>query len=84
LRGHDGGLSRKDKGHGFGGKCRRNIEFKSEHQEVPNKEVAVEAIGALEDRYGDQRLAVRCHGQLKKRTQGNGGSQQKLAAPEDG
>jgi hypothetical protein len=44
----------------------------------------VEAIGALEDRYGDQRLAVRCHGQLKKQTQGNGGSQPKLAAPKDG
>jgi hypothetical protein len=32
-----------------------------EHQEVLDEEAAVETIGALEDQYGDRRLAVRCH-----------------------
>jgi hypothetical protein len=49
-------------------------EAVSEHQKVPNENAAMEKIGALEDRYGDQHLAVRRHGQLKKRAQGDGGS----------
>jgi hypothetical protein len=56
-------------------------EMKSilEHQEVPKEEAAVETIKALEDRYGNQRLTVRRRGWLNKRTQGHGGSRQKLA-----
>jgi hypothetical protein len=34
------------------------IDAVAEHQEVPNKEAAVETIGALEDQSGDQQLAV--------------------------
>jgi hypothetical protein len=56
------------------------IESESEHQEVPKEEATVETIGALEDQYGDRHLAVGCCRQLKKRTQGGGGSRQKLAA----
>jgi hypothetical protein len=57
-------------------------EMKSiaEHQEDTKEEAEVETIGALEDRYGDRRLIVRRHGRPKKRTQGHGGSRQKLAA----
>jgi hypothetical protein len=33
------------------------MEGVAEHQEVPNREVTVEIIGALEDRYRDQQLA---------------------------
>jgi hypothetical protein len=46
--------------------------------EVPKEEVEVETIGALEDRYGDQHLAVGRRRQLKRWTQGNGGSRKKL------
>jgi hypothetical protein len=42
-------------------------------------EETVETIRALEDRYEDWHLTVRRRGQLKKRNQGDGGSQQKLA-----
>jgi hypothetical protein len=56
------------------------VEVIAENQEVPNEEVAVETIRALEDQYGDQHLALGHCQQLKKRTQGNGGFQQKLAA----
>jgi hypothetical protein len=52
----------------------------SERKEVHNDEAAVETIGALEDRHGDQRLAVRCRGRPKKRTQDGSGPRQKLAA----
>jgi hypothetical protein len=52
----------------------------AEHQEVSKDEVAVEIIGALEDRYGNWHLAVgRCR-QPKKWTQGNDVSWKKLAA----
>jgi hypothetical protein len=48
------------------------MEAVAEHQEVFNREDAVEKIGALEDRYGNQCLFVRRHGQLKKwRTKDN-------------
>jgi hypothetical protein len=55
------------------------IESKLEHQEVPKEEALVETFGALKDWYVDQYLAVECCRQPKKRTQGNGGSQKKLA-----
>jgi hypothetical protein len=48
------------------------IESESEHQGVPKEEAAVETIGALEDRYVDQHLAVGRHRQPKRRTQGDG------------
>jgi hypothetical protein len=50
------------------------------HEDVPKEEASVENFGALKERHGDQYLAVGCHPQLKKRTQGNGGSRKKLAA----
>jgi hypothetical protein len=55
-------------------------EAVAKYHEIPNKEVAVEIIAALEDRYRDRHLATSCSRQPKKRTQGDGGSQQKLAA----
>jgi hypothetical protein len=41
----------------------------AEHQEIPNDEAAVETIGALEDRSGDQQSAVGYRTPLKRRTQ---------------
>jgi hypothetical protein len=57
-------------------------EMKSvaEHQEVSKEEAAIGTIGALEDRYGKQHLPVEHQRQLKKWTQGDGGSWKKLAA----
>jgi hypothetical protein len=57
-------------------------EMKSElvHEEVPKEEVMMTIVTALNKWYRDRHLAVRCHGQPKKWTQGNGGSQKKLAA----
>jgi hypothetical protein len=52
----------------------------AERRRVPNEEAAMETIGALEDQYWDWRLTVGCHQQLKKWTQDDGGSRQKLAA----
>jgi hypothetical protein len=42
------------------------------HEEVPKEKTAVKTVRA-------QHLAIRCSGQPKKRTQGNGGSRKKLA-----
>jgi hypothetical protein len=39
----------------------------------------VETVGALDDNFGDRRLAVGRRRQRKKRTQGDGGSRKKLA-----
>jgi hypothetical protein len=67
--------------------CRETMEVNSGdlqslavHQEVPKEEAAVEIIGAMKDWLGDRHLAVGHHRQLKKRTRGDGGSRQKLAA----
>jgi hypothetical protein len=54
------------------------MDVMAERQKVPNKESAVETIKALEDRYGDWCWAVRRHRWPNKRSQGNGGSLQKL------
>jgi hypothetical protein len=43
-----------------------------EWQEVCEEEMNIDTIRALVDRYGDWCLTVRCHRQLKKRSQGNG------------
>jgi hypothetical protein len=56
------------------------IESELEHEEVTKEEAMVKIITALKKWHGDRHLAIRYHGQLKKRTQGNGGSWQKLAA----
>jgi hypothetical protein len=56
------------------------IQSVEEHKEVPNEEVAVEIIGALEDWHGDRRLVVRRREQLKKRTEVDSGYNQKVAA----
>jgi hypothetical protein len=50
------------------------------HLEDSNGVTREETIGALKDRYGERRLAVR-HYQPKKRTQTHGGSGKKLTAP---
>jgi hypothetical protein len=57
-------------------------EMKSivEHREVPKEEAAVDTVAVLEDRYGDRYLAVGCHRQPNKWTQGDGGSRKKFAA----
>jgi hypothetical protein len=47
------------------------------------EEMKVETMGTLEDRYGDHRLALRRRGRPKKRSQGDGGSQKKLAVVRD-
>jgi hypothetical protein len=52
----------------------------SRRGEVPKEKATVEPIRALEDQYGDRRLAVRRHEQLKKWSWGDGGSQKKMAA----
>jgi hypothetical protein len=49
------------------------------HLEDPNEEAEVETVGALKDWYGGQHLAVGRCWQSKKWTQGDGGSQKKLA-----
>jgi hypothetical protein len=49
------------------------------HPEDFNGATREEAIGATEDRSRDRHLAVRLHRPTKKRSQGNGGSRQKLA-----
>jgi multidrug resistance efflux pump len=55
------------------------IKSKTEHEEVPKEEAVLETFGALKEWYGDWHLAVRRRSQLKKQTQGNGGSWKKLA-----
>jgi hypothetical protein len=50
------------------------------HLENSNEEAAVETVGALKDRHENRYLAVGRRPQPKKRTQGDGGSWQKLAA----
>jgi hypothetical protein len=50
------------------------------HEEVNMKETAVNPIGTLKKWHGHWHLAVRQRDQPKKWTQGNGGSQMKLAA----
>jgi hypothetical protein len=42
--------------------------------EVPKEETTVKTFEALKKQYGDQHLAVGHWQQLKKRSQGNGGS----------
>jgi hypothetical protein len=60
------------------------MESEAEHEEVLKEEAAVEAYGALKERYGDRHLAVGRRQQLKKRSQGDGGSRKKLAAARRG
>jgi hypothetical protein len=55
-----------------------------EHQEVPKEEAAVKTFGAQKERYRDLHLAVRCHRQLQKRNQDDGGYSNKLAAAHRG
>jgi hypothetical protein len=59
---------------------REKSEAVAEQQDAHKEEAMVKPIGALVDRYGDQHLAVGRRHQLKKRTQGDSGSWQKLAA----
>jgi hypothetical protein len=40
------------------------------HKKVPNEEIELGTVGALEDGYGDERLGVRSRGRSKKRTPG--------------
>jgi hypothetical protein len=56
------------------------VEPEAERDEVPKQEAAVETVRVLKKRHGDRHLASRRSGQMKKRTQGSGGSRKKLAA----
>jgi hypothetical protein len=52
---------------------------KKQSKEIPKDGTAVETVRALKKRYGDH-LAIGRRRQLKKQTQGDGGSRKKLAA----
>jgi hypothetical protein len=56
------------------------IESVVEHEKVPKEEAAVKPVGALKRRQSGRHQAAGHHGKPKERTQGNGGSQMKLAA----
>jgi hypothetical protein len=58
----------------------KETEVVVEPQGVPEGATDQETIGATEDQYGDQRLAIGCHRRPKKHAQGNDGPQQKFAA----
>jgi hypothetical protein len=60
------------------------IESEEEHEDVLNEEAAVETFGVLKERYRDRCLTVRRCGQLKKRTQGSGGSRRSSPPPAEG
>jgi hypothetical protein len=49
-------------------------EFIALHEVVPKEKAAIKTVRALKEQYGDQYLAVKHCQQLKKRTQGSGGS----------
>jgi hypothetical protein len=55
-------------------------EVVAESWEVPKGGTDEETRAGTEDRTGEQRLAMRCHRQRKKRAQVNGGPRQKFAA----
>jgi hypothetical protein len=55
-------------------------EVVTESMEVPDRATDEETSTGTEDRAGEVRLAVRRHGQRKKRAQVNGGPRQKFAA----
>jgi hypothetical protein len=50
------------------------------HEEVPREKAKVETFETLKKRHGSWHPAVGCHQKPKKWTQGNDGSQKKLAA----
>jgi hypothetical protein len=50
------------------------------HEDVSKEEAAVQNCESTKNLYGDRHLTVRRRRQPKKQTQGNGGSQKKLAA----
>jgi hypothetical protein len=56
------------------------IEPMAVHEEAPKEEAAVKTVRAVKKRNGDQHLAVRHSGQMKKWTQGSGRSWNKLTA----
>jgi hypothetical protein len=60
------------------------VESVVEHEEVPEKEATVQTFRALTKRYGDRHMSVKRRGQLKKRTQGNGGFWKNLATAHRG
>jgi hypothetical protein len=60
------------------------MKFEAVHEEIPKEEATVKSLGALKKWHGDRHLAVGCHKKLKRRTQGNSGSQKKLAATRRG
>jgi hypothetical protein len=59
-------------------------ESEAVHEEVPEEEAAVETSGARKKRHRGRHLAVRCRGQPKEWTQGNGGTRKKLAVAQRG
>jgi hypothetical protein len=50
-----------------------------EHEEVPNEEATVKPVRALKKQHRGRHIAAGGSGKPKKRTQGNGGCQKKLA-----
>jgi hypothetical protein len=60
------------------------VESMAVYEEVFKEEAAVKTVGALKKWHRAQHLAIRCCGQLKKHTHGNGGSWKKLAATSRG
>jgi hypothetical protein len=59
---------------------RLELESIAVHEDIPKEEAIVKTVGALKKWHRDRHPAIRCHGQPKKRTQGNCGSRKKLAA----
>jgi hypothetical protein len=59
------------------------IEFVAVHDKIPKEEATVKIVRAPKERYGDQHLATGHRRQLKKQTQGDGGSVKKLVAVQE-
>jgi hypothetical protein len=51
----------------------RQINYKSEHPEVPKEEAVVDTFQSLKKQHGDQHLAVGRREKLKEQTQSKGG-----------
>jgi hypothetical protein len=56
------------------------MESGVEHQEVPKEHAAVKAVGGLRKQHEGWNLAAECQHKPEERTQGNCGSQKKLAS----
>jgi hypothetical protein len=57
-----------------------DMESEVEHREVPMEEAAVKSLGTMKERKRGRHLAAGRHRESKEMTQGDCGSQRKLAA----